>query len=108
MIIRVIIMILSSFMIGFWIAPRSHAQVSNRSYYDTCHDCSTNIAVLASQFHAQDETIRDVLRKMEALKSQADTTQATGVGIGITITFLQLLGFITTRKQERISLIKEK
>jgi hypothetical protein len=60
---------------------------------------TTDIAVLTNEVHGMKESMHDLTAKVEKVQSQADITQATGAGIGLAITFLQLLGLFVKSKE---------
>lgn len=47
-------------------------------------------------------TVAEMNRKVDALKSEADTTEAMGAGIGLAITFLQILGFFAKSRNNYV------
>ena len=71
---------------------------SNNSHFNAV-TVSTDIAVLTTELRSMKESVHDLSTKVDKIQSQADITQATGAGIGLAITFLQLLGLFVRTKE---------
>ena len=86
-VVRGLLFVLAGMLIGSALTLSLHAQSHNLSQGDR------EAIAVTIKVGALEASIADLTRKVDALKSEADTTEAMGAGIGLAITFLQLLGF---------------
>lgn len=96
-IIRALIFILAGMLIGSGLVSHVHAQ-SLHSTGQKILDPET--IVLTTKVGIMEATLTSLVTKVDNIQSEADTTKAMGAGIGVTITLLQLLGFLVSRKEK--------
>ena len=85
-VVRGLLFVLAGMLLGSALVLRLHAQPQ--------HGLSDREAIAVTiKVGTLEASISELTRKVDALKSEADTTEAMGAGIGLAITFLQLLGF---------------
>ena len=96
-IIRALIFILAGMLIGSGLVTHVHAQ-SLHSTGQKILDPET--IVLTTKVGIMEATLTSLVTKVDNIQSEADTTKAMGAGIGVTITLLQLLGFLVSRKEK--------
>jgi len=70
---------------------QTYTQFKQQQGQEKVIELSVQVSMLTS-------TVKDLSTLYAQLKSEADTTQAMGTGIGIAIMFLQLLGFFVKSK----------
>ena len=96
-IIRALIFILAGMLIGSGLVTHVHAQ----SYHSTSQKIlDPETIVLTTKVGIMEATLTSLVTKVDNIQSEADTTKAMGAGIGVTITLLQLLGFLVSRKEK--------
>ena len=82
-------------------AKAQSSSITTTSSHFNAITVSTDIAVLTTEIHDLKSSVHDLSVKTDKVQSQADITQATGVGIGIAITFLQILGLLVAQTKEK-------
>lgn len=94
--IRALILLLAGILIGGGVSMRLHGQP-----YTSARTITTDPAVIvvATRVSILETNVAAMSAKMDHIQSEADTTEAMGAGIGLAITFLQLLGFFTKKGQ---------
>ena len=97
LLIKALVLILAGMLIGSGLSMRLHGQ-SSIGYGVSKSLTDPNVIVVATRLQILESNQKDLSNKLDHLQSQADVTEATGVGIGLAITFLQLLGFFTKQK----------
>lgn len=95
-IIRSLISILAGMLIGGGLVSHIHAQ----SIHSTVKIMDPETIVLTTKVGMMETVLTSLVTKVDNIQSEADTTKAMGAGIGVTITFLQLLGFLVSRKEK--------
>jgi len=95
-IIRALTFILAGMLIGGGLATHIHAQ----SLHSGIRTLDPETIVLTTKVGILETTLTSLVTKVDNIQSEADTTKAMGAGIGVTITFLQLLGFLVSRKEK--------
>ena len=90
------IFILAGMLIGGGMVIHIHAQ----SFPHTVKVLDPETIVLTTKVGIMEVTLTNLVAKVDNIQSEADTTKAMGAGIGATITLLQLLGFLVSRKEK--------
>lgn len=93
---RALIFILSGMLIGSGMVSHVHAQ----SLHQELRILDPETIVLTTKVSIMEATLTNLVTKVDNIQSEADTTKAMGAGIGVTITLLQLLGFLVSRKEK--------
>lgn len=101
--VRVLTLILLGMFLGSMLTIRLHGQGQplsrmNNGYIPITQN-QEQLVILSTKVTFIDSTVQDLSKKMDQLKTEADATQYMGAGIGIAITFLQLLGFLAKNKE---------
>lgn len=91
--IKILIVLFAGMLIGGGLAIRLHGQGLNRLSAN-----NSDMIIMTTKVGIMDTTLQELVRKVDHLQSEADTTEAMGAGIGLAITFLQLLGFFARSK----------
>lgn len=101
--IRSTILLLTGMILGGFLVNRLHGQSHNNltgTEYQHIETMSS-ITALNVKVSGLEATVAEISRKLDKVQSQADTTEAMGAGIGLAITFLQLLGFFVKSKERQ-------
>jgi len=93
---KAVILIMAGILIGGGVSLRLHGQPFANSRVITT---DPSVIVVATRLSILESNTKDISTKLDHLQSEADITEAMGAGIGIAITFLQLLGFFTKKGQ---------
>lgn len=96
--IRALILVLAGMLMGGSLAIHLHGQ-SKPHHLDLSDQAQDSLITMSVKVNMMDATVMSLSTKLDRLQSEADTTQAIGTGIGISITLLQLLGFFTKSRQ---------
>lgn len=96
--IRALILVLAGMLMGGSLAIHLHGQSKPR-HLDLSDQAQDSLITMSVKVNMMDATVMSLSTKLDRLQSEADTTQAIGTGIGISITLLQLLGFFTKSRQ---------
>ena len=97
--IKILIVLFAGMLIGGGLAIRLHGQGLNRLSAN-----NSDMIIMTTKVGVMDTTLQELVRKVDHLQSEADTTEAMGAGIGLAITFLQPWGFLPDpRHHKRIS-----
>lgn len=94
--IRSLIFILAGMLIGSGLVSHIHAQ----PLHSVIKIMDPETIVLTTKVGMMETILTSLATKVDNIQSEADTTKAMGAGIGVTITFLQLLGFLVSRKEK--------
>jgi hypothetical protein len=100
--IKALVFVLAGMLIGSGISVRLHGQSSGNSSSSNSskfEKLDPQTIILTTKVSMMDVTLNSLMSKVDHLQSEADTTEAMGAGIGVAITFLQLLGFLAARKE---------
>lgn len=89
-VIKCLGLVLAGMLTGAFLAVRLHAQPLRGSGVS---QGDRDVIAVTMKVSMMEGTLAELNRKVDALKSEADTTEAMGAGIGLAITFLQILGF---------------
>lgn len=106
--IRSIVLVLAGALIGGGMShlhgqpSPSRSVTGSTQFHDTLDKMEgEQLIVMTTKVAIMESTVAETSRKVDKLQSQADTTDARELGIGAAITFLQLLGFITPKKEAK-------
>ena len=88
--IKALITMLAGMLIGGALAVHLKGQSHSGGYPTSAEG---EMIALTTRVSIMDGTLGELVKKVDHLQSEADTTEAMGAGIGFTITGLQLLGF---------------
>jgi len=94
--IKALILMFAGMLIGSALAIRLRGQ----AYHPNIGKLDPETIILTTKVSMMETTLTTLVNKVDKIQSQADTTEAIGTGIGVSITFLQLLGFLVSRKEK--------
>jgi hypothetical protein len=92
--LRALVLVLAGMLIGGALAVhlRGQSPPSRKS-------ADVEMIAVTTKVSIMEGTLNELVKKVDRIQSEADTTEAMGAGIGLAITGLQLLGFFTKARR---------